>query len=114
MTSFTDDNRNHVGVSEMSDHAAHSAADSDTTSRRFASAAHDAIDSAANSAEKVERKVRKGVADANETFEKSHEAASDQIRQSVDSLESFVQKRPVAAAGIAFAAGALATVLLRR
>ena len=104
------ENSNRLDTAEATAHSERS----DMTARRFASAAHEAIDSAAESAEKVEQKMRAGVAGANEKFEKSHEAASQQLKESIESLDSFLHKRPVAAAGIAFAAGALATALLRR
>jgi len=110
MNSFIE-NANRLDSDDASNH---SGVQADTAAKRIASAAHEAIDSAADSAERVERKVRQGVADAGETFDKSQEAASRQVKQSIDSLESFLRRRPVAAAGVAFAAGALATALLRR
>lgn len=88
--------------------------DAESTTSRVAAAAHEAIDSAAQSAEKVEQQVRQKASDAGETIEKTQEAAAEQVRESVSALESFVRARPVAAAGAAFAIGALATALLRR
>ena len=84
------------------------------TTRKVASVAHDAIDSAAATAEQAEQKVREGVHEAGEALEKSQARATEQIEDSIASIESFVRKRPVAAAGIAFAVGALATAVLRR
>lgn len=91
-----------------------SAKDAEMTTQRIAAAAHDAIDSAAQSAEKVEQQVRQKAADASETIDKTQQAATQQVRESITSLESLVRARPVAAAGMAFAVGALATTLLRR
>lgn len=82
--------------------------------RRVASVAHEAVDSAAARAEQVEKSVRSGASEAGDTLEKSQEAAVAQIDETIKSLEGFMKKRPVAAAGIAFAIGAIATSLLRR
>ena len=44
----------------------------------------------------------------------SQQVAGEQLERSLAQLESFVKERPLAATGIAFAAGVLATALLRR
>lgn len=83
-------------------------------SQRVASSAHDTIDSAAVKAEELELQLRAGAVKAGQKLEDSQEATSAQVDKSLAKLESFVKSRPIAAAGIAFAAGVLATALLRR
>jgi ElaB/YqjD/DUF883 family membrane-anchored ribosome-binding protein len=82
--------------------------------RRVASSAHDTIDSAAVAADEIETQLRAGAVNAGAKLEHSQEAATAQVEKSLAKLESFVKGRPIAAAGIAFAAGVLATALLRR
>jgi ElaB/YqjD/DUF883 family membrane-anchored ribosome-binding protein len=82
--------------------------------QRVAISAHETIDSAAGKADEIEQQLRVGVAKAGNSFEASQEAATAQVEKSLAKLESFVKGRPIAAAGIAFAAGVLATALLRR
>ena len=84
------------------------------TTERVATAAHQAIDDAAVRAKEVEQQVRGKAALASEKLETSKEEATHQVERSVEKLESFVKGQPFAAAGIAFAAGVLATTLLRR
>jgi ElaB/YqjD/DUF883 family membrane-anchored ribosome-binding protein len=85
-----------------------------SVSHRVASSAHDTIDSAAAKAEEFEAQLRAGVVKAGSTLDATQEAATAQAERSLAKLESFVKARPIAAAGIAFAAGILATALLRR
>lgn len=82
--------------------------------QRVASSAHDTIDSAADKAEELETSLRAGAATAGKKLEESQDATTAQIDKSLLKIESFVKGRPVAAAGIAFALGVLATALLRR
>lgn len=84
------------------------------TAKRVASIAHETIDKASGKAEEVERKLR---AEADRLAEKSSETAADAKKQLDDSLnrvEGFVKERPFAAAGIAFAAGVVGALLLKR
>jgi len=71
---------------------------------RLASAAHEAINEAAVRAAPLETQIRT----------KAVVNATEQVEHSLDQLQSFVKERPLTAAGIAFAAGMIATVLLRR
>lgn len=83
------------------------------TTEKVREVAHEAIDNAATRAEPVERRIRDGAADAQEKFHEKKEAAAEQIEDSLASVESFIKARPMTAAGIAFAAGILASRLLR-
>jgi ElaB/YqjD/DUF883 family membrane-anchored ribosome-binding protein len=85
-----------------------------STARRWAEAAHGAIDETAEKAEAVEAKWRKQAHQAGEKVEASQEQAVEQISHSISELEAFAKKRPATAAGIAFALGVLTTALLRR
>jgi ElaB/YqjD/DUF883 family membrane-anchored ribosome-binding protein len=82
--------------------------------QRVASSAHDTINSAAVKADELEVHLRAGAVKAGTKLEASQEAATAQVEKSLAKLETFVKGRPIAAAGIAFAAGVLATALLRR
>ena len=84
------------------------------TSRRVASMAHETIDKATGKAEQVERKLR---TEAERIAEKSGESAAEvkqQLEQSLNRVEGFVKEKPFAAAGIAFAAGVVGALLLRK
>ena len=85
-----------------------------SVTQRVASSAHDTIDSAAAKAEELEGQLRSGASKAGTKLDASADAATEQAEKSLAQLESFVRGRPIAAAGIAFAAGVLATSLLRR
>lgn len=86
----------------------------DSTTRKVAKAAHDAIETTANKAEGLEHELRQRAAHAGDKVGASQEAVARQFESTVSEVETFVRQRPVAAAGIAFAAGVLATALLRR
>jgi ElaB/YqjD/DUF883 family membrane-anchored ribosome-binding protein len=75
--------------------------------------AHEAVDSAATRAEEVERRIREDAAEAQVRLTEAKEAATGQFEDSLARVESFIRKRPMTAAGIAFAAGILATRLVR-
>ena len=92
----------------------HSADASASTTQKVASVAHDAIDGAAKKAEPLEHQLREQANKASDQMGDTQAAAKQQVEQSMRTVESFVRERPVAATGIAFAAGALAALLLRR
>ena len=82
--------------------------------KRVASLAHDSIDNASEKAAQVERKLR---AETERIAEKSGDtavAAKEQIDATITRVEGFVKERPFAAAGIAFAAGVVGALLLKR
>jgi ElaB/YqjD/DUF883 family membrane-anchored ribosome-binding protein len=84
------------------------------TSKRVSSIAHEAVDKAAGKAEEVEKKVR---AEAGRLAEKSSETAAEakqQFEATLNRVDEFVNQRPFAAAGIAFAAGVVGALLIRR
>lgn len=85
-----------------------------STTQKAATIAHDAIDQAAGKAEPLEQKVRDQAHVAQDKFKASSAEASEQIHQQVENVETFIKQRPVAATGIAFAAGMLAAIILRK
>jgi ElaB/YqjD/DUF883 family membrane-anchored ribosome-binding protein len=88
--------------------------ESGSTTRKVADAAHKVIDESASRAENLERQLRRKAGEAQDKALASQRAASDQVERSLSQVESFVKDRPLAATGIAFAAGVLAAALLRR
>jgi len=90
------------------------ARESASATERVRNAAHDAIDQTAEKAESIERQVRARADKAGDKLEASHQAATEQVEQSIEQVEAFIKERPMAAAGIAFAAGVITTALLRR
>ena len=70
---------------------------------KAANAAHETVDKAAEKAEQYERRAR----------EAGHHAR-ERTDETLASVQSFVQERPLAALGIAFLVGVAASSLLRR
>lgn len=85
-----------------------------STTQKAASMAHDVIDQAAVKAEPLEQKVREQAHVAQDKLSATSAEASEQIHQQVEKVETFIKQRPVAATGIAFAAGMLAAIILRK
>jgi ElaB/YqjD/DUF883 family membrane-anchored ribosome-binding protein len=85
-----------------------------TTTSRAAKAAHNVIDETAAKAEPVELQIREKAAVAGEKAEATQEKAREQLDQSLAKAERFVKEKPLASAGIAFAAGIVVSALLRR
>ena len=81
---------------------------------KAATVAHDAIDAAAVKAAEVERSVRTQASRGKDRLEQTQEATTRRFDESIADLEAYVKERPVAATGMAFAAGAVLTALLRR
>ena len=75
--------------------------------------AHEAVDSAASRVEDVERRIREEAAEAQVKLAETKEVATEQFENSLAQMESFIRKRPMTAAGIAFAAGILVSRLVR-
>jgi len=99
-------------MSQNSDRVSEAPAES--TTRKVAEAAHKVIDESVDRAENLERQIRYRAELAQEKMTSSQQVAGEQLERSLAQLESFVKERPLAATGIAFAAGVLATALLRR
>jgi ElaB/YqjD/DUF883 family membrane-anchored ribosome-binding protein len=85
-----------------------------TTTSRAAKAAHNVIDETAAKAEPVELQIREKAAVAGEKAEATQEKAREQLDHSLAKAERIVKEKPLASAGIAFAAGIVVSALLRR
>ena len=76
--------------------------------------AHEAVDSASSKAEDVERKLRSEAHRAADSIDKGEARARHQLDETLTSMEHFIRERPMAGAGMAFVAGMLAAMILRR
>ena len=88
--------------------------DEATITRKARAFAHEAIDSASARAEDVERKIRSEARRVADRVEQGETRARHQIDDTLSSMEDFIRERPMAAAGMAFAAGMIAAIILRR
>lgn len=77
-------------------------------------AAHHAVDAVAEKAAVAEDTLRKTAASSQETLTHKQEEITQQLQLSYSKTREFAVQNPLAAAGIAFAAGVLLTALLRR
>lgn len=84
------------------------------TTHRVAERAHQTIDRAAEMAADAEQSLRSSAARAGEKLRETEARAADTLDESVNQIRSYVEKNPLASAGIAFAAGLLVSALLRR
>lgn len=103
---------NSEALSEVASKAGHGA--EAKTTQKVADAAHNVIDETAAKAQSVEKQIRERAVQAGEKVEATQEAASRKIESTITKAEAFAKEQPIAAAGIAFAAGVLAISLLRR
>ncbi len=85
-----------------------------STARRVGKTAHSLIDDATEKAEDLELQLRSKANAAGEKLEDTKESTSRQVEQTVANVEQFVRERPMTSAGIAFAAGIIASSILRR
>lgn len=89
-------------------------AESAKTTEQARKAAHDLVDTAAEKAEVVEKQLREEASRLGEAAGQKREDLSQKIDDGLKRADDFIQTRPMAAAGIAFAAGALAALILKR
>ena len=90
------------------------AASRSSATQRVADKAHQTIDRAAEAATEAEKSVRSTAAKAAEKVKLSEERAAETIDESMQSIKTYVEKNPLASAGIAFAAGLVVSMLIRR
>ncbi|WP_019677064.1 hypothetical protein [Arsukibacterium perlucidum] len=93
--------------------AGNSTANSPVT-ERASEAAHHAVDSMAEKAATAEDSLRRTAASSKATIDQKQEELKMQMQSSYERSKQFAQENPLAAAGIAFAAGMLVSALLRR
>jgi ElaB/YqjD/DUF883 family membrane-anchored ribosome-binding protein len=77
-------------------------------------AAHHAVDSMAVKASAAEDTLRRTAASSADTIAHKQEEIKQQLQSSYSKTRELAAQNPLAAAGIAFAAGILVTALLRR
>lgn len=77
-------------------------------------AAHQAVDAMSTKAASAEETIRKTAADSSEALHQRQEQIKHQLESGYARTRSLAAENPLAAAGIAFAAGVLITALLRR
>lgn len=81
---------------------------------KAASAAHQAVDAMSSKAASAEETIRKTAAGSTEALHQRQEQIKHQLESGYQKTRSLAAENPLAAAGIAFAAGVLVTALLRR
>lgn len=77
-------------------------------------AAHEAVDVASEKASDFERKVRDESEKIGNKLSEEREEITESVEETMKKVESYIRREPVKAAGMAFAAGALAALILRR
>lgn len=83
------------------------------TTRKASIAAHKAIDSLVDPAATAERKVRDLVSRAEQTTRDGKERVATRAESLLEDASDYAKKKPLAAAGISFAAGLLLSRLFR-
>ncbi|WNO61602.1 DUF883 domain-containing protein [Rheinheimera sp. MMS21-TC3] len=81
---------------------------------KAAAAAHHAVDAMSTKAANAEETIRKTASESSEAWHQRQEQLQQQLESGYQRTRTFASENPVAAAGIAFAAGVLLTALLRR
>ena len=99
------------GENSMTDRAASVAHD---TTDRAAEMAHDTVDRAADVANDAERQLRKTAARKIKQARGLQDDMLDAVDDELGRVDSYVRENPFAAAGIAFAVGAIVSALIRR
>lgn len=82
--------------------------------RKGADLAIDAIGAAENAAEELEHQVRDASHAAVEKVEQVSEEVSATASATLENVEQYIKNKPLKAAGIAFAAGILTAIVLRK
>lgn len=81
---------------------------------RVAAAAHSAIDSFEKSAAPTEQMLRNQTAQLSDRKDAAAQQAQDTVGQVTQSATQFVEEKPVQALAMAFGAGALLALLMRK
>jgi len=85
-----------------------------STSDRLASMAHETIDRVTPKVNRVEHEVRGAATKAADGAKALQDNAVQATEENLRKVRSFIESNPLATAGIAFAAGALLSALVRR
>jgi ElaB/YqjD/DUF883 family membrane-anchored ribosome-binding protein len=87
---------------------------SSPVSDRLASMAHESIDRVMPKANRIEAELHDAAARTTEDVRHLEEQALDTARNGLIDAQAYIEKNPLMSAGIAFAAGALLSLLIRR
>lgn len=79
-----------------------------------AGAAHGAVDRAADTAARAEERIREAAAVGEQRLREKGEEARVTAERALDHFRQYTRDNPLAAAGIAFAAGVILSRLMRR
>ncbi|WP_333609701.1 DUF883 domain-containing protein [Arsukibacterium sp.] len=102
-----------MATTQANTNAGNSAIKSPVT-ERASEAAHHAVDAMAEKAATAEDSLRRTAASSKATIDQKQEELKMQMQSTFERSKQFAQENPIAAAGIAFAAGMLVSALLRR
>lgn len=75
---------------------------------------HAAVDTMSDKAAATEERIRETAASSSEAISEKQAQAKQAASKTRTEIESFAKQNPLAAAGIAFAAGAVVSTLIRR
>lgn len=81
---------------------------------RMTAAARDAVDRVTRAADRAEREVRRAAARATRRAKSTRKQAMRRTSTTVGNVRTYIEDNPLAATGIAFAAGLVLAGLLRR
>lgn len=84
------------------------------TTERMTAAARDAAERVTRAADRAERDVRRAAARATRRVKATRARAVRQASTTVGGMRSYIEDYPMAATGVAFAAGLILAGLLRR
>ncbi len=76
--------------------------------------AEDALETAVDKAGTFERKLREESGKLGDQVHVRREEVTQRFDETLSDVEKYIRKKPVAAAGIAFAAGMIAALLIKR
>ena len=76
--------------------------------------AEEALETAVDKAGSLERKMRDESSKLGDQVQERREEVSQRFDETLSEVEKYIRKKPVAAAGIAFAAGMFAALLIKR
>lgn len=85
-----------------------------STTEHAAGVAHGAVDRAAESAARAEERLREAAAVGEQRLREQGEEARVVAERAVDHVREYTKENPLAAAGIAFAAGVILSRLMSR
>lgn len=87
---------------------------SSSTTDHLASMAHDSIDRVAPKAKRAEREFRETATKAADGVMHLEEQVTDTAKDSLHKAQAYIEQNPLMSASIAFAAGAVVSMLIRR